>query len=109
MALAGRLRHRVVLEQRSSAAGTSGALQHSYAPVATAWGGIEAVRGSVYAAGLQTEERITHRIVLRWRDPTGFDHVRQDGTSHRFKVRDVRDPDGRRRELEIMAEEMTSP
>ncbi|MFH5927149.1 head-tail adaptor protein [Roseomonas xinghualingensis] len=105
---AGRLRHRLVLEQRSSDA-PDFSLQDTFTPVAEVWGAVEAVRGSVYAAGLQLEERITHRITLRYRNPTTFDHIRQDGTGHRFKVRDARDVDGRRIELEVMAEEVTAP
>lgn len=106
---AGKLRHRVVLEQRAQAAGPSGALVETFAEVDEVWGGVEATRGSVYAAGLQLEERITHRITLRWRNPAGFNFIRELETGHRYKVRDSRDPDGRRTTLEIMAEEVNAP
>jgi SPP1 family predicted phage head-tail adaptor len=106
---AGRLRHRLVLEQRTQGTDAGGYLGETFAEVVEVWGGIEAVRGSVYAAGLQLEERITHRITLRWRNPADFKFVRELGTGHRYKVRDARDPDGRRTVLEIMAEEVTAP
>jgi head-tail adaptor len=106
---AGRLRHRLVLEQRSQASNDAGYLTDAFAIVAEVWGAVEATRGSVYAAGIQMEERLTHRVTLRWRNPADFDHVRIDGTTNRYKVRDARDPDGRRTVLEIMAEEVTAP
>jgi head-tail adaptor len=106
---AGKLRHRVVLEQRSQDSGADGALSDTFTEVDEVWGGVEGVRGSVYAAGLQLEERITHRITLRWRSPTGFNFIRELETGHRYKVRDARDPDGRRSLLEIMAEEANAP
>ena len=106
---AGQLRHRVVLEQRTQMPSEAGHLVDTFAEVAEVWGGVEAVRGSVYAAGLQTDDRITHRITLRWRLPGDFDHIRELDTGHRYKVRDARDPDGRRRFLEIMSEETNAP
>ena len=72
---------------------------------AEAWAEVKAVRGSIYAAGVQVGEGPTHRITMRYRDATGFDHVSLG--SQRWRVRDARDPDGRRRVLEVMAEELT--
>lgn len=135
----GRLRHRVLVEQRVQATETallepaarvvgeplafaraSGAvaipasglpeqfigvgLMTIFAPVAETWADIQAVKGAVYAAGLQVGEGPTHRIVMRWRDPVAFDHVSRG--AQRWRVRDARDPDGRRQVLEVMAEEL---
>lgn len=101
----GRLNHRVNLEQRAQAADASVGLTTSYTIVATAWAEVRAVRGVVYAAGVQVGEAPTHRITLRYRDPTTFDHISLG--SQRWRVRDARDPDGRRRILDVMAEELT--
>lgn len=101
----GRLRHRVLVEQRVQAADGSVGITTTFAAVAETWAEVQAVKGAVYAAGLQVGEGPTHRIVMRWRDPTTFDHVSRG--DQRWRVRDSRDPDGRRVVLEVMAEELT--
>lgn len=101
----GRLRHRLTVEQRVQAADGSVGITTTYSAVAQTWGEVLAVKGAVYAAGLQVGEGPTHRITLRWRDPTTFDHISLG--AQRFRVRDARDPDGRRVVLEVMAEELT--
>lgn len=101
----GRLRHRVRLEQRVQAADATVGITTTFAVVADTWADVMAVKGSVYAAGLQVGEGPTHRILLRWRDPTAFDHIAEG--DRRWRVRDARDPDGRRVVLEVMAEELT--
>jgi head-tail adaptor len=100
----GRLRHRVRLEQRVQAADGTVGITTTFSPVADTWAEIQAVKGSVYAAGLQVGEGPTHRIILRWRNPTGFDHISRN--AQRWRVRDARDPDGTRVMLEVMAEEL---
>lgn len=101
----GRLRHRVTIEQRVQVADGAVGITTTYSPVAQTWADVQAVRGSIYAAGVQVGEGPTHRITMRYRDATGFDHVSLG--SQRWRVRDARDPDGRRRVLEVMAEELT--
>lgn len=100
----GRLRFRMLVEQRVQSPDGGVGITTSYTPVAETWADIQAVRGAVYAAGLQVGEGPTHRIVMRWRDPTAFDHLSRG--DQRWRVRDARDPDGRRQMLEIMAEEL---
>lgn len=100
----GRLRHRVKLEQRNQEADIGVGLITNYTLVSWAYAEIEAVRGSVYIAALQVGEGPTHRMTIRYRDPTTFDHVSE--REQRWRVRDARDPDGRRQILLIMAEEM---
>lgn len=101
----GRLRHRVKLEQRSQVADASVGITTSYALVSEVYAEVRAVRGSIYAAGVQVGEGPTHRIIIRYVNPTTFDHVSQG--AQRWRVRDARDPDGMKRTLEIMAEELT--
>jgi head-tail adaptor len=106
MPAAGRLRHLLALEVRSQTPDEGVSLTETFTEVAQAWGAIEATRGAIYAAGMQVGERNTHRITMRWRDPASFTHLSR-GTQ-RWRVREVRDPDGRRRELEVLAEELTA-
>lgn len=104
----GGLRNRVRLEQRSQVADNSVGITEGFAEIAEVWGSVYATRGAVYLGSMQVGETITHRIVLRWTDPTAFTHLSTDGGTRRFRKRDARDPDGRRRWLEVMAEELSS-
>ena len=101
----GSLRNRVALEMRQQAADGSTGIAETFATVAEVWGAVEATRGSVYIGSIQVGEAITHRITLRWVDPTSFTHLSVNEGAQRFRKRDARDPDGRRRWLEVMAEE----
>lgn len=124
---AGTLRHLLTLEQRTQAADGSVGIITAYAPVAQVWAKIEATKGALYAAGVQLVEAPTHRIIIRHRARTDFDHVAElvlgagdtvtedfdylagaylAATERRWRVRDVRDPDGTRKWIEIMAEEL---
>lgn len=144
---AGPLRHLVTLEQRSQAADSSVGITISYASVAQVWAKIEGVKGALYVAAVQVVEAPTHRIVIRHRAMTDFDHIAEvapepetstvaedfdytagtflaalpDGlledfdylagtyaapAVRRWRVRDIRDPDGMRKWVEIMAEEL---
>lgn len=102
----GALRNRVTLEMRQQAADAGTGIAETFATVAEVWGAVEATRGSVYIGSIQVGEAITHRITLRWLDPTTFTHLSVNEGAQRFRKRDARDPDGRRRWLEVMAEEM---
>jgi SPP1 family predicted phage head-tail adaptor len=124
---AGSLRHLLTLEQRTQVADATVGITTAYTPVAQVWGDVQATRGAVYVAGMQIGEGPTHRIVIRYRDRTTFDHVAElvldagtattedfdylagtylAATERRWRVRDVRDPDGKRKWIEIMAEEL---
>lgn len=101
---AGPLRHLVTLEQRAQAADGSDGITTTFAAVARVWAKIEGTKGALYAAGVQLVEAPTHRIVIRHRSMTDFDHIALG--EQRWRVRDIRDPDGMRKWVEIMAEEL---
>lgn len=106
---AGALRHSVVLEQRRQSAGPTGALVSVYEPVTTAWASIDGVGGAMYLDSIQVDERITHRFIIRWRQRTDFDHISRQSAGvavQRFRLRNIRDPEGTRRWLQIEAEEI---
>lgn len=102
---AGSLRHLLTLEQRTQVADGSVGITTAYTVVDAAWADVQATRGAVYVSGLQIGEGPTHRIMIRYRERTDFDHLSQG--ARRWRVRDVRDPDGKRKWLEVMAEELT--
>lgn len=102
---AGQLRHSMVLEQRKQGVGAGSALVTTFERVGDVFAAIEGVGATVYQTGMQTEERVTHRVTIRFRARTDFDHISRG--SQRFKVRWPRDPDGKRRWLLLDCEEVT--
>lgn len=103
---AGQLNRQVVLEKLGSAANLGGGLTETFAPVATVWARMLAIRDSAYLDGAQVADAATHRVTIRYRDAEDFDHLSEVGSTRRFRVQGVRDPDGRREMLDILAEEL---
>lgn len=103
---AGAMRDLVVLEQRKQQADAGFALLNTYDVIGEAYAQIEGVGGAAYQAGVQIEERITHRMTIRWRKRTDFNHVRIRVSGQRFRLRRLRDPDGMRRRLVLEVEEL---
>ena len=101
---AGRLRHHLVLENRIQAPNDQGGITETYAEAGQAWAEILAVGAVLYAAGQQVQEKVTHKITIRFRPMTGFGFL-SDG-ARRFRLREMRDPDGRRMWLELLCEEL---
>ena len=62
---AGRLRHRVALQQLTETRGSMGGITKSFNTVATVWGAIEPVSGKEYLATDQTQNETMVRIVIR--------------------------------------------
>lgn len=102
----GTLRHRITLEARAQAASGSEAIADTWSTVDTVWGQVEQIAGGMIVSGAQTEERVTHRIVIRNRtDLSSWRYLTFDGK--RMQVRETRAADDRKRFLEILAEEIT--
>lgn len=105
----GQLNRRAELLAKSmapagGAAGTG--MDETFTRVAYAWVSIRSLRGGRYIAGKQTEEVATHQIAMRHRDDLGaWDHIRLG--SRTLRVVSKADPDGARRWLEVLAEELT--
>lgn len=102
---AGPLRHRIKLLDLSSAANASDSLDRTHTVVDTVWASVTALRGGRYVYGEQVEEVATHEIVIRYRTDyrTAFDWIEYDG--RRLKIHEIGDPDGRKVELRILAED----
>jgi SPP1 family predicted phage head-tail adaptor len=104
---AGTLNRRVVLEKRVQAENVAGGLTETFTTIATVWAQIVAPRYPAFVDGAQVAEIPTHRITIRYRtSSSNFDHVLESGSARRFRVQGVRDPDGRREVLDILAEEL---
>lgn len=95
---------RITLERRVQAADSGTGIADSFDPIGDVWAYVGGVAGAIQIGDIQVEEGVTHRVVMRWSDPTVFTHFSM--SAERYRVRSTRDPDSRRRWLEIMAEKL---
>lgn len=82
-----------------------GGVVRTYAAGPNLWGAIEMVAGVDRTRAGRPEEAITHRVRLRWRE--GVDGtMRLSSGLRRFVIKSACDPDGRRRDLVCLVEEI---
>jgi len=103
---AGRLRHRVTIEEASESRDGLGASILSWSTLATVWGEVRmAPAGERVVSGADVEvAQVTHRVKIRYRDDVGP----LNRLLHDSKILDIEsavDPDGRGRELVLLCRE----
>jgi SPP1 family predicted phage head-tail adaptor len=102
---AGRLRHRITIQEKSVSRNTYGEEQISWVDVATVWGAVEPLRGDEFIESARAGAEVTTRIVIRYR--SGIQpEMRVVYGSHVYDVVAVIDVDGRGRELQLMCREV---
>lgn len=97
----------LLMKTMTPSGGSSGSgIAEAYTRVGYAWASIISLRGGRYVAGKQVEEVATHQVVMRYRDDLdAWNHMRF-GTRV-FRVVSKSDPDGAKRWMEVLAEELT--
>jgi SPP1 family predicted phage head-tail adaptor len=95
---AGRLRHRLTLEQAVTSEDGSGGYATEWLAVASLWGAIETISGREWAESDAVKSEATHRIAIRHRDDIG-PSMRLRFYGRVFDIESLADPDGRRRHL----------
>ena len=82
-----------------------GGVIRSYAPGPQLWGAMEMLSGAERVRADRPEQSLTHRITLRYRDGvTGA--MRLTSGLRRFAIRAASDPDGSKRDLVCLVEEV---
>ena len=94
----GRLRKRVTLEQPVETPDAIGGVTRSFVALATLWAEIAPLSGAETFAAVQPQERITHRVRLRYFSAVTAAMRLRLGT-RLLLIRDVSDEDERRRYL----------
>jgi SPP1 family predicted phage head-tail adaptor len=102
----GARRHCFVLEMPLESSDGFGGVVRSYAAGPQLWGAIEMVKGEERLAAGRAEQAVTHRVRLRYRDGITAAHRLVCGL-RRFNIRAAADPDGARRELVCLVEEVS--
>lgn len=108
MPRAGQLRHRVTLQSASTTRDDYGGRTPTWEDVATVWAEVEALRGTEQLRAMQVGLKQPHRIRMRYRaGVTGAMravHHHRDLGNVVHHITSVADPDGRRRDLELLTE-----
>ena len=99
-------RRRFVLELPQESPDGFGGVIRTWTAGPQLWGAIEMVRGDERLRADRPEQAVTHRIRLRHRDDVTA-AMRLTSGPRRFRIRAAGDPDGRRRELVCLVEEVT--
>ena len=101
----GARRRRFVLELPLESPDGFGGVIRAYAAGPQLWGAIETVNGDERFRSGRPEQAVTHRVRLRYRDGVTAAHRLTCGP-RRFHIRTASDPDGERRELVCLVEEV---
>ena len=96
---------RFVLELPLESPDGFGGVIRTYAAGPQLWGAIEMIRGDEQVRAARPEQAVTHRVRLRYRDGVTAAHRLTCGP-RRFQIRTAADPDGMRRELVCLVEEV---
>lgn len=101
---AGRLRHRVTVEQPSVADDGYGGQARSWSAFATVWASVEPLQGHEYFQAQQAQATVTHKVTMRHLDGVTHD-MRVKLGSRALNIVSVIDTEERGRELVLMCEE----
>ena len=97
---------RFVLEVPLESPDGFGGVIRTYAAGPQVWGAIELLRGDERVRAGRSEATATHRVTLRYRDGVTA-AMRLVRGLRRFAIRSAADPDGTRRDLVCLVEEIS--
>lgn len=102
--MAGEMRHRITIQQRSLASDGIGGSTETWSTLATVWSKIEPMSAGQVAWASSLEHRVTHKITIRYRSDLTSDMRIQYG-GRIFHVKGYRNLEERNLWTEINAEE----
>ena len=103
--LAGKLRHRIVIERATLTQNDYGEEVQTFATLATVWARVEPILGKERFAAFQTQSDVDHRILVRYQSAlsTLAANDRITWGSNTYDIRSVVNTDERDIELQIFA------
>jgi len=102
----GALRRRLTLEAPVATPDGLGGATQTHQPVAALWAQVEWISGGEHWRRGRPEQVATHRVTLRWRADVDAGLRLRDG-DRLFDIRAVADPDGSRRRLICLVQEVS--
>lgn len=104
---AGRLRHRVVIQERAGTQDAYGQEEDSWTTVDTVWAAVEPLRGREFLEAQREGAEVTTRIVMRHQDGV-VPAMRISWGSRMFDVLSIISVEERGRELQLMCREIVT-
>jgi len=101
---AGKLRHRVTIQQRSTSLGTRGQASTTWTDVKTVWGSVRRLSGRELELAKRLYADATFAIVLRYRAGLTEEHRLKFGSRY-FGIGAVDNDEERNRELRLLCAE----
>lgn len=102
----GALRRRLTLEAPVATPDGLGGTTQAFETVAALWAQLEWLSGGEHWRRGRPEQVATHRVTLRWRPGVDAGQRLRDG-NRLFDIRAVADPDGSRRRLICLVQEVS--
>lgn len=106
LAPVGTLRRRLMLEAPVAAPDGLGGTTQAFETVAALWAQLEWLSGGERWRRGRPEQVATHRVMMRWRPSVDAGQRLRDG-DRLFDIRAVADPDGSRRRLICLVQEVS--
>jgi len=101
---AGRLRHRITIQQPTLTTNALGGKTKSWTDFTTVWAAIEPTTGHEIDQDHQLEPEVSARIVIRYLSGITSDMRIKYGSKY-YKISGIVNPDERNRELQLLVEE----
>lgn len=100
----GKLNRRLVLEAPVETDDGAGGVMRSFSAIATLWASVTPVSAQEEIEAARLGARVTHRIGIRFSSDITTRHRFRDGSAV-YRIVSLRDRDGRKRFLDIAAEQ----
>lgn len=102
---AGKLRHRVTIQEKSVTRDSFGAEVITWVEFAEVWGSVEPLRGREFIEGRQMAASVDHRVRIRQRSGISPE-MRVSYDSRVFEIRAVLHVNEAQREMHLMCQEI---
>jgi len=107
---AGRMRHRVTVQNNAKTQDAAGAKVDNWTDQFTVWASIEPLKGEEYLAGRAQAQKVTHRVEMRYRSGVTAEKrlkfVDRESVTRYLEIEDVIEPFIRGTDLKLMCREM---
>lgn len=99
----GGLSQRGVIQTHTSTPDGAGGSVKSWSNTATVWMRIQPLAGQEQLAGMQIQDKVSHKITMRYRALTTAQRILHKGIA--YNIRAILDEEGRERKLTVMCEQ----
>lgn len=103
---AGKLRHRIVIQQKSQTQAAGGQPVETWSTLVTAWANVEPLRGREYLEAQTQQQAVSHRITLRHPRQTVTPEMRVKFGTRVFEIESALNIEERDITLALMCREM---